>query len=398
MSLDLYLIIEQIQKMATNLKQVYQGKGAKLDLAIEAIELSTGDFVKLKEKIDRAKTTWLIAGLNESIKIRKTSVICPRDFIVLATDGSHIDVDRHQSTHCFLINIGGIKLQYGNQPDAVFFNQPFLYYQEDEVVLKSPDNRPIPIEGQILGIKRSIEELRVLVEESSKIVSDLPVVALLDGTLTLWGLIGQEYQDTLINELVSRGFIRYLDEIKKTAEKGNRALASYISFPRSTEVVNAIRIAICPHELVNCDLYCKNANAECNKLSGLVDRDIFSSILQVGERSATFNSRSSIVRNYYGVHEIKFFYIKLENEVVRVEIPGWIAENDKLIELVHFVLLQQCELGAGYPVALMEAHERAVITGAEREQFWRLVEQMLNEESIVVSTSAKNKSKRFKWV
>jgi hypothetical protein len=398
MSLDLYLIIEQVQKMATNLKQLYQGKEAKLDLAIEAAELSTSDFVKLKEKIDKAKTTWLVAGLNESIKTRKTPTGCPHDFIVLATDGSHIDVDRHQSTHCFLINIGGIKLQYGSQPDAVFFNQPRVYYQEDEVVLKSTDNRPIPIEGQILGIKRSVEELRVLAEESCKLESDLPLLALLDGTLTLWGLIGQEYQDTIINELITRGFIRYLDDLKTMAGKRNTALASYISFPRSTEVVNAIRIAICPHERVNCDLYCKNVDAECNKLSGLVDRDIFSKILQVGERSATFSSRSSIVRNYYGVHGINFFYIRLENEVVRVEIPRWVAEDDKLIGLVHSVLLQQCELGVGYPVALMEAHEKAVITGAEREQFWRLVEQVMSEESIVISTSAKNKSKRFKWV
>jgi len=34
------------------------------------------------------------------------------------------------------------------------------------------------------------------------------------------------------------------------------ALASYISFPRSTDVVNVLRLAICPHQIANCNLCC----------------------------------------------------------------------------------------------------------------------------------------------
>ena len=36
------------------------------------------------------------------------------------------------------------------------------------------------------------------------------------------------------------------------------------------------------------------------------------------------------------------------------------------------MLVKQCQLGLGYPVAISEAHEQAVITGHNREEFRRL--------------------------
>ena len=64
------------------------------------------------------KTTWLVPGLKEKIDLCQPTIPCPEDFIVLASDVSHIDVDRHHSTRCFLINIGLVHLQYGQNPEA----------------------------------------------------------------------------------------------------------------------------------------------------------------------------------------------------------------------------------------------------------------------------------------
>jgi NurA-like 5'-3' nuclease len=177
-------------------------------------------------------------------------------------------------------------------------------------------------------------------------------------------------------------------------------LASYISFPRSTEVVNALKLAVCPYDNVNCDKYCSGANIQraCDKVSGLIDRDVFNRLLKVGERSAIFNSRSSVVEKYYGSHRICFFYIRLENEVCRVEIPEWIANREDIVEFIHSAILRQCELGFGYPVALMEAHEQAVVTGSDREQFWQMIEQISDEDYIQSRTSAKQWSKKIKWI
>ena len=43
------------------------------------------------------------------------------------------------------------------------------------------------------------------------------------------------------------------------------------------------------------------------------------------------------------------------------------------------MLVKQCELGFGYPVAVSEAHEQAVITGHDREEFRRLTLMLLEQ-------------------
>jgi NurA-like 5'-3' nuclease len=130
----------------------------------------------------------------------------------------------------------------------------------------------------------------------------------------------------------------------------------------------------------------------------LLDRDLFNRLLAPGQRSALFGSRSSVVKKYYGANAVNFFYIKLDGEVARVEVPLWVAENESLLELVHSTLLDQCRRGLGYPVALSEAHEQAVVTVADRQQFWSLVEQVLVEDGIYPESSAKSESKRGRWI
>jgi len=66
--------------------------------------------------------------------------------------------------------------------------------------------------------------------------------------------------------------------------------------------------------------------------------------------------------------------------------------------LVHSLVLDQCQRGQGYPVALSEAHEKAVVTGADRENFWQLVESSLVEEHLPSPSSAKSQSKRTRWI
>jgi hypothetical protein len=400
MSLDLSKLISQIVDLATNLKSKEAGRQAKLNFALKTLKSSAADLNELKRKVQESKTTWLVPGLRESIDLRQTAPLCPADFVVLASDGSHIDVDRHRSAHCFLINIGTTKLQYGLNPDAQLLSFPSLYFREGDVTITSDDGRQTPIEGQLLGIKRSIEECRILVERASELEADLPVLMLLDGSLIFWRLAEQVYQDFVIHELLVEGFLKYLGRLKGLSRSRQLALASYISFPRSTEVVNLLRLAVCPHPTVDCDRYCsgKFEARECDVVAGLLDRDLFVSLLAPGERSALFSSRSSVVTKYYGMNEVNFFYIRLNGEVARVEVPLWVAEDEKLVGLVHSTVLDQCRLGLGYPVALSEAHEQAVISAADREQFWRLVEQVMIEDGIAPTGSAKSESKRARWI
>jgi hypothetical protein len=399
MSLDINQIINQVQNMADYFKLQYGSKGKKLDFALETANSAAADFTLLNKRIAEAKTTWLVPGLRERINYSKSVQECPYNNVVLATDGSHIDVDRHQSAHCFLINIGSVFLQYGDNPDALLSSKPYLYYKDEDVVISSGDRRQVPIEGQLLGVKRNVEEVRALLDLTQQLNNDLPVLALMDGTLIQWVMAEKEYQGYIIDNLISQGFVKALSDFRKIFEKKLACVASYISFPGSTEVINALKMAICPYETVNCDKHCSGTNKdrECDKVSGLIDRDILNKILNFGERSAIFNSRSSILKEYQN-NKISFFYIKLEDEVCRVEIPEWIADRADMVDFVHSAILRQCKLGFGYPVALMEAHEQAVVTGGDREEFWQLVEQISSEDLIEVKTSAKQWSKKIRWI
>jgi hypothetical protein len=400
MSLDLSKLIDQIVDLANNMKSKEAGRQAKLEFALQTLKSSAADLDALKKRGEESKTTWLVPGLKESIDLRQTAPLCPDDFIVLASDGSHVDVDRHHSARCFLINIGTVKLRYGRDPDAELLNLPSLYFKDGDVTITSDDGRQIPIEGQLLGIKRSIEECRTLVEKASELEADLPVLMLLDGSLIFWRLAEQIYQDFIIDELLVNGFLKHLDQLKNLSRSRQLAVASYISFPRSTDIVNLLRLVVCPHQIVDCDRYCAGRfeTRECDVVAGLLDRDLFVSLLAPGERSALFSSRSSVVTRYYGANEVNFFYVRLDGEVARVEVPLWVAEDEKLVGLVHSTVLDQCRLGLGYPVALSEAHEQAVISAADRQQFWRLTEQVMIEDGIFPTSSAKSESKRARWI
>ena len=97
-------------------------------------------------------------------------------------------------------------------------------------------------------------------------------------------------------------------------------------------------------------------------------------------------------------HQVHFFYLNVDDEVARVEIPKWVADDNNLLDLTHALVIDQCQRGHGYPVALSEAHEKAVITGADRELFWQMVETFLVGEHLPTPTSAKSRSKKTRWV
>jgi hypothetical protein len=352
----------------------------------------------LKRKIKAGKTTWLVADIVEGLNKRYPLPTTPKDFTVLGADGSHIDIDRHQSTRCYLINIGSVALSYGSHPDARLASAPRLYSEDKDLAISPPGGgREQPVEGTILGVKRSIEECRCLTGLAAELSPGSTALALLDGTLILWGL--EAYPDFVTEALLHDGLLKCLDAMKKLNKDRRLALASYISYPRSTDVLNVLRVAICPNNTPDCDKQCPpGKERDCEGLAGVRDRDIFIHLLADGERSALFISPSKIVEEHYGGHRVYFFYLRTGEEIGRIEIPQWVAENADLLNLTHSLVYDQCQRGQGYPVALSEAHEQAVVTGADRENFRELVEAMLVEEHLPTPSSGKSQSKRTRWV
>jgi hypothetical protein len=396
MSLDLSKVVRQITDMIGRLNSRREERLERLNHALSTLHAQSDKLDSLKKKIALSKTTWLVARPVEKLDERHPLPLTPPDFTILAADGSHIDIDRHQTARCFLINTGSVMLSYGSKPDAVLDNRPQVYSEDTDLMIPSSDGlREVPIEGNLLGVKRSVEECRRLAELARAVPAGIPSLAVMDGTLILWNL--EAYPDFVAEIMLEKGYLACLEEIRKLNVSKKLPVAGYISYPRSTDVVNALRVALCPRETVDSDKCSACATRECLAVAGVRDRDLFAGVLMPGERSALFISPSNVQKRY-GRHVVHFFYLKLDGEIARVEVPQWVAQDKERLELVHALLIDQCKRGHGYPVALSEAHEKAVVTGADRQNFWRLVEESLVEKKLPVTGSEKDRSKRTRWL
>ena len=397
MALDLSKIFNQITGMVAGLQSHRDERNQQLQHAVDILHSQSNNTEQLQKKIEASKLTWLVAHLAEPIDRRYQPQPAPGEFTIIGSDGSHIDVDRHQPTHCYLINIGSVVLHYGPHPEAILDSVPKLYASPEELVIASPgmQGREQPVEGDLLGIKRGVEECKRLAE----LAAELPVggtgLGLIDGSLIMWNLEG--YPDFVSDMMLEKGFLTCLEQVRKLNKDREIPIASYISYPRSSDVVNALKVALCPRDAVDSDKCYECKTRECDFAAGVRDRELFSGLLAPGERSALFISASNIQKRY-GKHRVYFFYLKLEDEIARIEIPQWVAQDETRLNLTHTLALDQCRRGRGYPVVLGEAHEKAVITGADRENFWQMVESALIAGHLPTSGSAKSQSKKTRWV
>ena len=220
----------------------------------------------------------------------------------------------------------------------------------------------------------------------------------MDGTLILWELGGKDVKPFVLEQLLGP-FLQALEGLRQAPAL---ALASYISNPRSAEVVDALRIAECPYMPPNCDRHCRHISTPqgrpCDGVAaGVRDADLFRERLGAGDRSPVFESHSRIL-DRYGGHKVHFFYVSTGDEIARIEVPQWVASDPQRLDIAHALALDQVHRGQGYPVALMEAHEQAVVRGGDREAFWALVEEMLAEGRLPAVRTGKAESKRIRGI
>ena len=327
----------------------------------------------------------------------------PASWNVISTDGSHIDIDRHLPVPCSLINTGTCYISYGTKPEAKLSNEPSLKIHPQDLYISNPDNinESELLTGNLLSIERSIIEIQTLLNHIKTINNNLPTLALIDGSLILWGLSGQTYKSFTVNHFVEEGLIACLEEFRQLSFKHQITIGSYISMPRSTEVINAIRATACPESSEFCRDHCNShhsQNIPCANANGLLDKDLFDLYLTPGERSPIYKSQSSIPLSHYGIHHTYFYYMHTGNEIARIEIPEWVATNKELINLNHSTIYDQCKRGHGYPVAISEAHDQAVLSGRDRELFKDLVAQLAFVNNLDTRSSQKDRSKKTPWV
>jgi hypothetical protein len=397
MPLEFSKVAAQIENMVAKVGLEGEERRGRLARALKLFAEADAD--ALIAKIASCNAPWPVAGIAHGFNQQYNPPNCPQEFTVLATDGSHIEVDRHNSVRCYLINIGSVAIHYGTEPDAQIASEARVYFGDDLALTDPVSGRVELIEGTLLGVKRSIAECSALADVVSEQPPGRATLAMIDGSLVLWGLSPKDYESFIRKELLDKDYLSAFDRMQKRSIDSPSALCAYTSFPRNSEFVNALRVYVCGCDPVECER-CRQEKRkrECDDIEGIADGVLFDALLDVGQRSAVFSSGSKYVQKYYGEHKICFFYLKAGDEIARVEIPQWVADHDDLINMVHSLALDQCRRGLGYPVVLIEAHEKAVVTAADRETFRLLVERAMAEAGINIQMSGKSRSKRTRWV
>ena len=401
MALDIAKTAAQIDDMAGHLVDAAHDRAGQIRRVLAA--LSSADASELAAMVEASGgRPFLCATPQDALDARYSPSSLPPDFSVASVDGSHIDVDRHVPVRCYLINIGGCVFTYGSQPNARLFSQPALYAAEEEIYLNAPaSNDSVAVQGAVLGMVRAVKEVQGLAEVAGSTDPDLPLLALLDGSLVMWGLAGRGYPPFLREKLVGEGLLPALDDLKARATSRTLVLAAYVSLPQTTEVVNTLRLALCQQREDICQQSCtsfRSAYSPCDNTNGLLDRHIFQEYLAPGERSGIYRSNSSVSREYYGPHQVCFYYLNTGREIGRVEVPSWVAHDEMSLALSHTLVMDQVRRGMGYPAVIAEAHEQAVVTGQDRETFRKMIDAALERRHLPVYTSEKNRSKGTRWL
>jgi hypothetical protein len=384
MSLNFTALLKELEGMGEHIAQQRQARERLLPIAHRSLaRAASHDPDLLRAKIQAAGDRWpgAVPGV-EAIDAPFEPGTLPPYHTVIGADGSQIYPDRHASALYYLINIGGIRISYGSDAPPSVYSRPSLAFTPEQLHLQGGGQ----VDNTIVNARRDVAELRELARLAADSV-DGPSLALLDNGLLLWLLLqlgGQVYGEA--EELLDQ----YLSELDRLQESGT-ALAGYVDRPASGNVLALLHLSQLALDRID------DAHLRDNPFQALTDRDLFG-WLPTGCRSARFVNASPVNQEFKAAgHQMEFFYLNVGDPggVVRVEVPGWVAERPQLLMFTHAAILAQCKSTPGFPYALARAHELAVVTQPERESLTQILNRELLQQGILPQPSTKSLTKRW---
>ena len=131
--LDLARVSQQIAHMASESQLVAEDLSKRLNLARQQLHSQSENLDALVHKLTISKTSWLLAGIDESLEATYALPDRPQTVTVVASDGSQITPSHHEIVPAYLINIATVVLHYGTGERAEFNNTPTLFYREQDL-------------------------------------------------------------------------------------------------------------------------------------------------------------------------------------------------------------------------------------------------------------------------
>ena len=369
----------QIKDYCEQAKLIYKSRARKIDQALDLLhrcadEIASGVLQNVPALTSPHAKIRCARPNNERID-QSYGLINKEQYVLLASDGSQITSNHHDALPISLINISGIFYQpnSGKAPE-IQTSSEFIRNAKNDIVLEI-------IPEDEVNLIRDVAEAGMLANWRTE--TKLPIIAISDGPLEL-------FHEPRTSADHQRLFQEYLKTLQKIHQAG-RILGGYIDKPRADLVIRMLEI-----------IYKSGSGLD---LSNISDADIFSRILEPGNRSAIFQLNSPSSSNYTGPLALQFFYLNVGRKdkpwIVRVEINKWTADDKASVYLLHQALLDQCRLMGSqpYPYLLHRAHEEAVVHFDEKEKLTSLLSFFLQESGVEIGirsykSSAKELQKR----
>lgn len=386
--LDLTKLAGQMQGLSQHLCSEVAESNRKLELAKENLKKACqcqDEIVKRQEKW-RDRITFANATPLEPLDTCIQISTPPKVHTIIATDGSQIAPNHHEIAYCYLLNIGRVVLYYGQNRHPLLDSLPEIFYREEDLYI-----------ARQWGLKteewmshcRTASEITVLSDLACSIKNEHPSLAMVDGSLIYWFLeqLPLEARDQILPPI--------LEAWGKLRQAGI-PIVGYLSAARNNEAKNLLRLLNCPYPVPDCINYCPDQldYVPCKKFEGLRDTTLWATQLQPGQRSALWRSNSRILQ-LYDDQVIYFCYLHVGTEIARIEFPAWVVNDPQMIDQALGLVLAQIQKGYGYPVAIAEAHNQAVVRSGDRNHFFALLEREMIKAGVKnVSISYKEARKR----
>lgn len=412
--LDLEAVLESMHGLADEVRQSREETLRRRELGQQQIH-AAGELTGLRKAVLEFKQEMALPA--EGQGMGETHAPPPAgDYTVIATDGSQVAPDYHHVSPWYVINAGCAVMRYGAPPGrsrSRLSSHPTL--KPPRRVGTSPDGETDPqADARAAAVnpggKIEVERLRAELELASKLLDEEGdpgrTVLLLDGPLIQWRMISD------LRGPEKGEIIRLFKELVSRSKELRIPIAGFISRSRAIEWVTLLRFSLCPdvaafgHLCDRCRSSLLRYNMEPPKdahhepLAGLRDTELAAGLLdrsQRGWRTSLVELQSKIWNKEIteGAGAAGFFYLQTGAEIARVELPQWVWEDEQQMSLLHGAIWDQCEVGHGYPMALAEAHESAVVRAPERDAFYMVVERILRDHDAGdAAPSAKARSKR----
>ncbi|BAY12643.1 DNA double-strand break repair nuclease NurA [Calothrix sp. NIES-2098] len=386
--LDLTKLARQMQGLSQHLTLEAAASRQRLELAQQYLHNAYASQKDLIDRQEKWRDRILFANATpiEPLETCIDIPVPPKIHTVIATDGSQIAPNHHEIAYCYLLNIGRVVIHYGQNLHPLLDSLPEVFYRPEDLYM----SRQWGIRTEEwMGYRRTASEATVLAELACAVKTEAPTLAMVDGSLIYWFLeqLPIDARDRILPPIL---------EAWQLMRDAQIPLMGYLSASRNVEGMNFLRLLACPHQVPDCISYCPNQleKVPCKVFEPLRDTSLWATQLKPGQRGPLWRSNARILDLYEG-QTIYFCYIHVGTEIARVEVPQWVAENTFMFDQALGLMLAQVQKGYGYPVAIAEAHNQAVVRGGDKARFFALLEkQMIRAGLKNVGTSYKEARKR----